>query len=330
MTSKLSSSPKYRPSMRFAIGFVLGIGIGKQGCGPSKSMVESQNSPATVKTSQVSGDPKRRDSSLVPEDCFDEDPLRYVDVSQCRELIFKITGREVAITDEEVEAQCADLKERQDQAHLDHLAQQLCISDPDDEAKIEEQVRDGYVEFESLAQHEEDKDWVLELRKPGNDYPVSLYLNQEPSCRPGLTSAEKEMAEKRKKSEERWKALMEGEFKAELEEVDVERMKGVAKELGVEHEFKPYFEQLEALKKIDTSKVSDREIEQLCRFISISFRLTNGSGLNLQQMVAVAKDPLLDGGLRRIDNLAVDLAEALKLSGLEDCVHRILEGTYED
>jgi len=266
---------KFGLKSRLLVTFILGLVAG--GIVVSKcSDADQPKRPGITDTSggQSEGgdgppdDDKPWPSNRVPLDKFDEAPEEYVDVDQCRELIFRVTGHRVAIGLEEIDEQCKELAKKRGEAAAEKIINDFCISNPEDMNAIYNAALKGYTKFESLR--DVGRGYWLWLRNNENLDSDAVWLKEKPPCRPPITTEEEELKKEDKEEEQRLKESIElarqGKWSQITDNLDFERAREAAKKADIDYEVEKYLKEVEAVVKKTKGKMTAFEmIKSACR-----------------------------------------------------------------
>ncbi len=197
--------------------------------------------------SGVEGDPDDDDepwsTNLIDSDKFDKSPLEYVDVDQCRALLFRMTGDPncKALTADEMRQKIHEIETEERLVAAEDMIDQLCISNLEDQDMIRNATLNGCIALSEDSLYQADGEWYLSLGdKWGDEYCDNFELYEAPpaSCRRALTEEEKKDNEESKKRQEKIKEMerliKDNQFDDVLKDIDISRLEDEVRYEGLE------------------------------------------------------------------------------------------------
>lgn len=309
--------------LRYAVSFILGVST----CAAiyecqSDDAVDPPKKPGIMDVSKSVVTKKDHKSdrlhNLVSELCFEENPIDCVDVAQCRELLFRVTGNPncKALTLDEQRENIHNSETEERLGIAEDLIDQFCISNDIDQDAIRNACMEGYTEFVRLENKEDE--WCIVLEGDDKPWDEWITLEEKPYCRPELTKDEQKRKQKKKEQEEKMAKIRNGESLELLEKLDLNEIIKEAEKEGfwqISEEISGF---VEKIKNINSETSKPELVEIGCTFLKQIFLMAKVevlSPITEEGMERLDKNPILT---KAIDEL-MEFAELLvKIGGLDD------------
>ena len=261
-------------------------------------------------------------TNLVPSDEFDKTPEDYVNVDQCRELIFRVTGHRVAIGLEEIDEQCKELEKKRGEAAAEKIISDFCISNPKDMEEIRQSCLKGYTEYDMLVKGHRGG-WILWLRNNENLDTNTIWLKEKPPCRPPLTTEEEERLKEDQKEEREIKEFKEGGFAEALDDVNIDNIRYEIHRENLGQDLEGVMEWAQKLKSLNSDSTQLERIQLGCKFLSFVFNLTEGGGLTPEAEERIDNNPVLSEFIEQLAEFGELLLESSGVEDFEECLLHI-------
>ncbi len=292
----------------------------------------------------------RRKRSLISSEEFDKDPLAYVDVSRCRELVLRWDGqvisedeivgkaREIEILREEAEREG---REREKAANADKIIADLCLKNPADIEKVRRAVDSARARLTEII-YKKGK-WSVRVQDPniaeidGSSMDWGRTdLAEEPPCKPNGVPFKFDQA----KEEERKRMLDligEKNYGKAMGGIDFDRFGQEAAREKVEKEVA---ETVSAFKRfsdyLDNSGNGDPvgRKQALCK-LAINFFIADKAIVDGERLVTIPAEqlqrikgnPILSGELDKMYDLVMEVMAKEGVKDVEEeCIMAMIKG----
>lgn len=298
----------------------------------------SAKAPEISNTTQSQADQlKEKDgswpSNLVSEICFDKNPLSYVDVDQCRELLFQMTGdpncKQLTVDEMRQEIHKAETEERMFKAEA--LIDKYCISNPVDQDMIRDAALQGCVGVdEDTIYQSQDGQWYINLTDEFGEYceAGNTELSEEPPCREPLTDEKKAEKEELKAQHDRMKSMVEALKNNEkvnaLDDVDIKRLEEDILSEGLEEH--DLVDLLKEAKRKMAGDMDSMERKKLgCKLMSLAMN-KEVSELKEEEPESIAEsgsgpeeNAVVSEAYEAMEELAIAILKAENVDDAEEC-----------
>ena len=315
---------------RLAVAFILGIVVG--GITVDKCSGDDADQPKKPGIADKGGaqggeggpdDDKPWPPNLVSEICFDKNPLNYVDVDQCRDLLFKVTGDpncKPALDDKEVLGRAKQIETEMRMAAAEDIINQFCVSNPDDQKAIRDACLEGNTKFVRLIKR--NGQWVMEL-EGGKFIGEWIELKEKPFCRPPLTTEEEEYLEENKQRKEKIKKFKKGGFAEALDDVNIDDIRYEIHRENLGQDLEGIMEWAQKLKDLTPDSTQLERIQLGCKFLSFVFNLTEGGGLTPEAEERIDNNPVIHEFIEQLAEFGELLLESSGVDDFEECLLHI-------